>query len=183
MRSFWRVDVADDLSQGDLLGDTWIGSQPSPRVGLKRGATAKGGSVIWNEQDTWTAGSDGCGYFLGRGRQAYSLVLSHSCEIDKRGGKAPVLVAPVLSLLDHTKDESQREFVRAGRRYAFFYLGNLPCGLDGEFYADLRAITYLPRAVLDELPRIASGSGAGVQELSTHLVAFFTRVPMADIRG
>ena len=157
----------------------WVGSQPSPRVSLERGATARGGKLIWNETSAWVAGKDGLGHFLGRGRQTLSVVLSQSCEIDKRGGKAPVLVAPVVPLSSIT-DDRVRENIRMGGRYAFFPLPAVD-DIVVDSYVDLRAISYLPRNVLDSARRLASASEAGALDLAAHLVAFFTRIRYSAI--
>ncbi|MDO9357894.1 MAG: hypothetical protein Q7T70_02735 [Polaromonas sp.] len=133
----------------------------------------------WQET-AWKADQQGFGHFLSRGRAVQALILSQSCEIDKKGGKAPVLFAPVLDLQNSVKDEAQREIIRSGSRFAFFYLPAL-AGILPESYVDLRAISYAPRAVMDAWLRQGSASEDGANLLAAHLVAFFTRVDVTQI--
>ena len=179
MVSYWAETPEDELSQGDLLADSWIGTTVSPRVGLARGATAKGGLLNWQEAP-FSTGPDGLGHFLSRGKPAHCIVLSQSCEIDKKGGKAPVLIAPVIDLVAAVQDDAVREKIRSAGRYAFFPLPALG-EVIRESYVDLRAITYVPRVVLDGLPRAASASTHGARALTAHLVGFFTRVDLEQL--
>jgi len=178
--SYWAADIANELSQGDLVSDAWVGASANPRAGLISAPTGKGGLKFWQEA-AWKADEQGFGHFLSRGRATHALILSQSCEIDKKGGKAPVLYAPVLGLQASVKDEAAREVIRAGNRYAFFYLPAID-GIIEESYVDLRAITYAPRAVIDVSFRRASASEEGAGALAAHLVAFFTRVDVAQIK-
>ena len=119
----------------------------------------------------WIPGADGMGYYLSRGREAFAIVLSQSCEIDKKGSKAPVLVAPVLPLAQTVPDVQVRQLIREGRRYAFFPLNELEGHID-ESYVDLRAVSFFPRAVLDASDRIGSATDVGAGRLVAHLVGF-----------
>lgn len=181
-QAYWAESLATELSQGDLLEGVWVGSQFHPRAGLQRGPTAKGGAVTWIELSEWKSGADGRGHFLARGRSTSALVLSQSCEIDKKGGSAPVLIAPVLDLGATVSAHADQENIRRGLRYAFFPLEGR-ADLLQESYVDFRAISYVPRAVLDASKRMASGSDAGLRRLEAHLVAFFTRIPMNQLKA
>lgn len=177
MPAYWASELAEELSQGDLLEDAWIGASVSPRKALKK-ATGKGGKIFWDES-VWTEDANQLGHFLARGRRVHALVLSQSCEIDKAGGSLPVLVAPVFPL-SIIQDASLRDRYRKGERYAFMPLDELP-GVVSESYVDLRTITYVPRAIIDAYERKGSATDAGALRLSTQLVAFFTRIPMDKI--
>ena len=174
MVQYWSDALVDELSQGDLLCETWVGTTVVPRVGLKRGPTAKGGKISW-EESIWTPTTDGFGYFLGKGRNIHAIVLSQSCEIDKAGGKLPVLIAPVFPM-SNISDLAMQENVRTGRRFAFLPLPAID-GVLTESYADFRAITYLPRAVVDQSERKCSVTDDGADRLAAQLVGFFTRLP------
>ena len=178
MRQFWADTLADDLSQGDLLHDAWIGTAVTPRVGLRRGATAKGGKQTWDEGE-WLPKVDGIGYFLGRGRAAFAILLSHDCEIDKPGGQQPVLVAPVYPLTV-IQELAIQEIVRQGQRFAFLPVPAIP-GVLPESYADFRSICYLPRAGVDQSERKQSVSADGKTEIAARLIAFFTRVSLDEV--
>lgn len=164
-----------------MLAGVWVGSQFHPRMSLKRGATQKGGGAAWiDDGPALNPTSDGFGHYLARGKSAFALVLSDSCEMDKRGGKVPVLVAPVISLTV-VGDEATRETIRNERRYAFFPVDALAEQIDAS-YVDFRAISYVPRQVLDDSTRVASGDPLGIERLTAHLVGFFTRISLRELR-
>ena len=110
------------------------------------------------------------------------MVVSHSCEIDKKGGKGPVLVAPVLSLALTIKAPTDRDFIRSGRRFAFFYVPAQGTLVE-ESYVDLRGTTYLRRKALDSSTRVLSSSADGVERLVAHLVAFLTRIDVEGLKS
>jgi hypothetical protein len=92
--------------------------------------------------------------------------------LDKPSKKQLVLVAPIASAAG--LDGGQRREVFARRRYAFMPLPGVP--RIGDAYADLRLITPLERAYIDEQERVASMNDEGVQVLRESLVAFLTRM-------
>jgi hypothetical protein len=178
--AFWAAEVADDLSQGDVVAGVWIGSQFTPRASLVRGPTQKGGIEVWRQgTDLALDPKTNYGHFLARGRESLAMVLTESCEIDKKQKAVPVLVAPLIAL-EMIKDEKHRDTIRQERRHAFFPIEALQ-GKFEESYVDLRAITYLPRDVLDGADRVASVTSSGVQRLAAHIVGFFTRIDLNSI--
>lgn len=178
MPAYWAEALAEEISQGDLLDGAWIGTSASPRVGLKKAPTKSKGGVSWDES-VWTSDANNLGHFLARGRKVHALVLSQSCEIDKKGGVLPVLLAPIFPL-SVIQSEEIRQKTRMGERFAFLYLDPIE-GVIEESYVDLRAITYVPRAVVDQCTRKASAGVDGTDRLSAQLVAFFTRISMDSI--
>lgn len=180
MAGYWADSLANELSQGDLLSDAWIGTSVSPGIALKKGATGKNGKQIWDES-VWSANADGFGHFLARGRSVHALVLSHSCEIDKQGGAVPVLVAPIYPL-SIIHDADVRERTRKGDRFAFMPIDAIP-GVIAESYADFRLTSYLQRYVVDTRLRNGSASEDGAKLLTAKLVAFLTRVDIDNIVG
>ena len=178
MSTYWADEVAAELSQGDLLQNIWVGTSTNPRRGLQAGSTLPKGIKSWIEGD-WKE-SDGFGHFLARGQNISAVVISQSCELDKQGGKMPVLVAPVLSI-DTITVEAMRDNVREGRRHAFLPLPAI-AGLLQESYLDLRRITHIPRPVIDLCDRVRSVSTAGEQRLIAQLVLFLTRIDEKKIR-
>jgi len=167
---FWASELAEELSQGDLLAGAWVGCTIHPRTALKK-VTGKHGATLWHEASSLVPGTDGKAPYLSRGQQALTLVLSQSCEIDKKGGKLPVLLAPVLPLSN--LPSQMQENVRAARRHAFLHVpavGSVP-----ESYCDLRAICFVPRPVVDELGRIASTSEEGELRIAAQVMMFLFR--------
>lgn len=174
--SFWAEKLADELSQGDLLSGAWIGGTADPRQALRKG-TGKGGAVIWTGVNALAPEQDGKAPYLSRGRQCFALVLSQDCEMDKKGGAVPVLVAPVLAL--ETLAPEMRDIVRQHRRHAFLHLPAV--GPIEESYCDLRAISFVPRPVVDELGRVASASAEGELRLAAQVIMFLFRRDVGDL--
>jgi hypothetical protein len=134
----------------------------------------------WVQVNALVVESDGRAAMLARGVEAPLVVLSQNCEMDKRGSKVPVLVAPVRPLTDLAK-EQDRQTVRDGRRNAFLYLPEV--GGRPESFCDLRATTYLQRPVIEGLTRIASMDDAGLTTLARQLIIFLTRIDLAALGG
>ena len=180
MAGYWADSLANELSQGDLLSDAWIGTSLSPGIALKKGATGKQGAQNWDES-VWSANADGFGHFVARGRSVHALVLSHSCEIDKQEGAVPILVAPIYPL-SIIQDPDVRERTRKGDRFAFMPVDAIPSVI-AESYADFRLTCYLQRSVVFSRRRSASASENGAKLLTAKLVAFLTRVDINSIVG
>lgn len=177
MLDFWAAGIAPELSQGDLLSGVWVGSSVSPRKALQAGQTLKGGTATWVEGG-WKPAADGAGNFLARGRDVESIVISQSCELDKKGSSAPVLIAPVFQL--RVVQEEHRDRIRSGSRYAFLYLPAVE-GLFEESYADLRMLNYVQRKLIDEGERRLSVTQKGEARLAAQVVAFLTRIDVSKL--
>lgn len=175
----WAPTLAESLTQGDLIRDAWVGAQFHPRAALKGGPTGHGGLRTWHQHPTWHPNGDGFGHYLARGRVAFAVIISYSCEIDKPG--APVLIAPVVSLSTVSAEETKAKII-AGEKYSSFAIPELASVIESS-YVDLRAITYVPRAVVDQSQRCASATDHGMQRLMAHLIGFFTRVPMSAFQA
>ena len=77
-----------------------------------------------------------------------------------------------------TRDGIQRAVLEQRNR-SFLPLTNVP-GLDGDYYADLRSITYVDRRSLDA--RVASMSVTGLERLQDQIADFFIRIKIDDER-
>lgn len=178
-RTYWANSIEHELTQGDLLRDVWVGSSATPKRSLKSGNMASNRIPTWEEcGSTLITDHSGMGHFLARGRSAYAIVISHSCEIDKGGSKVPVLVAQVnpISQIDSQACEN----IRQGLRQAFLFLPEIE-GIFPESYADLRTICYLPRAIINSCERVRSVTQDGLNLLACQVVSFVTRVNMDSI--
>jgi hypothetical protein len=102
----------------------------------------------------------------------HAIVLSHDCEIDKQTRNRRIIVAPI-SLLDAIDDNAQRQAIIEQQRIAFIPLPEIP-GL-GNYYADLRSLSYVDRDIVDAASRMASMNEGGVVRLRVQLASFFTR--------
>ncbi len=98
------------------------------------------------------------------------LVLSHSCDIDKKNRKSRVLTAPVQPLSSLSVEEQLKVLER--RRLSKFPLVGTP---QGDLVADLRLAMALDQKLFDQDKRIASLSQDGVSSLQNVLIQLFAR--------
>lgn len=176
MSVFWAAGVSPDLSPGDLLVDAIVGATAVPPVPLKS-KSFRGNESGW-AQVAWSPDGDGRGHFLATGRKTAVMVLSHGCEIDKNGGKAPVLVAPAFPIASLPPEH--QAVARNGERFAFLPIPEI-AGQVPESFVDLRLVTYLPRTLIDNLSRVASASEQGQARLAAQLVGFLTRINISTL--
>lgn len=167
MTSWWRDALnPQGLSQGDIIEKAPVAVSKVPPVSLIR-TTGKKGIEIWQSGDADAELKS----FLFTGNIFPVVVLSHSCDLDKKEKKAKVIVAPIRtinSLIDQVRDTVMKQ-----SRRALMPLPEIPTL--GTYYADLRMMAFIDRK-LTEQKRIASMTDMGGRRLQAQLVAFFTRL-------
>jgi hypothetical protein len=179
-QSWWGTQLQKELSQGDVIRAVSWGTAPPGAPYLKK--VSEGGKRAWQESDTFDGDSDGVGYFLARGRVVPCIVLSHDCTIANDGPRARILIAPMFpwSNLNHP-DPKYKQSVLNQEQRSLLPLTNVP-SLDGDFYGDLRAITFIDRRIIGSgnAARVASMSVEGLTRLQHQLVDFFIRFDVGD---
>jgi len=166
MNNWWMDNLnPNGLSQGDIVADIPFGISVFPPSALSK-QSGKGGTQIWQQCKLENAD-----HFLFKGQRTNAIVVSHSCDLDKKEVKARVLVAPIRRL--ETLTEEARELVLMQKRISLMPLPAIPT-LDSH-YADLRLITPIDRQFLTDVSRIASMTDSGVERLQAQLAAFFLR--------
>ena len=168
--TWWAESPHATLSQGDVIRDVPVAVVRHPLAQLTR-TTVKGGEA-WSPSGQWAPDEQGMGFCLGRGRVLPVLVITDSCQLDKRETKERVLVAPVYAI-GLLRQEDQLTVLAQGRR-SKMPLPDLP-NL-GSSYADLRMVTAIDSKFLDVGRRVAQLSDEGVGRLQAQLVGFFTGV-------
>lgn len=129
----------------------------------------------WPERDKLEPfKTDATGLYIARGRIIRVLVVSHSCEIEKRDD-ARVLVA-MTAPLANVQDPAKRAKILEQKRRAFMPLPAVPNA--GDLYADLRMIAYAEQSLLSD--RKFSMTEDGVVRLRAQLIEYFTRMPVSD---
>lgn len=174
----WDTQLKPELSQGDLLSLLLVGTAATPPTSLTRGQTKKHGGESW-DTSAWKADGNGQGYFLAKGRKVNVIVLSQDCEIDKDGGKVPVLVAPVFPVSAIQNQDALHAVINR-KRYPFLPLPGID-GIIEQSYADLRCISYIDRKLISAAERQKSMSEHGVHDLVKQIIAFFTHVPFDSL--
>ncbi len=175
--SWWAPQLnPSGLSQGDILAPILIGTSASPAKFLGLGPFVKSGKTAWGQIQAWKPDSSGLGVFVARGRLMHAIVVSHSCELDDKADTNRVLIAPI-ARLDVLPEQSKVKIIAQERR-AFLPLQGIP--VLGDYYADLRCMTYVDRANIASDARLASMTDDGVIRLQAQLVTFFARL---DIPG
>jgi hypothetical protein len=106
-----------------------------------------------------------------------AIVLTHDCEIDKEPARASLLMALVRPL--SAVNEDDRDGFRTNTRHRAFYLPENDY-LDGESYADLRAVTTIRRDTLESLSQLAAMNEDGRRMLREQLFRFFARRYLPD---
>ena len=153
----------EGLSQGDVALVLPVAVSTFPSKRLQRG-TGKGGLEIWTPTQDQAKNT-----FLFEGGEYNAIVVSHSCDLDKKEKKGRVLIAPMRPL--DTLSDDDKTTVLAQERVALMPLPDV-----GGYYADLRLISTTSRAFLGDDRRVASMSPAGVQRLQVQLAQFFLRL-------
>lgn len=167
------------LSQGDLLAPVPIGTSRVPVGFIGRDSWPRQGKNYWPEYEEFQPGKNApTGLFLAKGTLAHCLVISHSCELDDKPNVGRVIVAPVGSI-ERVPDSGFRERIMAGARRAFMPLPGTP--KIGDAYADLRAITFVERALVPDANRVASMTEEGVYRLQAQVVGYFSRLEPEDV--
>jgi hypothetical protein len=115
------------------------------------------------------------------------VVLTHDCEIDKDDKQKGSILVGLVRPLKAVGSEANAEGIRQYTRHRAFYLpadtpdaaaeppADAATYLAEEGYIDLRRITSVRRATLDELERKAAMSEDGRLMLQEHLFRFFSR--------
>lgn len=124
--------------------------------------------------ETWVPSKDNpkCDHLLSKGRPEVCIVLSHSCDLDKKERSGRVIVAPAKPL-DRVQ-EPVRQLILAQERLSMMPLPNVP-GL-GDLYVDLRVMLSLYRQHCEQARKLASMTAEGQKRLQAQLIAFFARV-------
>ncbi len=171
------------LSQGDLISGLLVGTVYGPADGppvvfLGRNKThPKGKGVHWPQRDALDPfSSDSTGLYIARGKIVRALVVSHSCELEKKDN-ARVLVA-MTGLLSTVQDPAKQAAILEQRRRAFMPLPDVPGA--GDHYADLRTIAYVERKQIPDSSREQSMTEEAVVRLRAQLIEYFTRMPVDD---
>jgi hypothetical protein len=170
MSEWWEAESPERLSQGDVLQDLVSAILPAPLTPIKQTAL-KGGKTGWQDLPHWQPDQNGIGWCAAKGRLAWALVLSHSCELDKARRRGRVLVAPVLEITQLVA--SQREQVMDGTRFALLPLPDIPSV--GDCFADLRSSCTIDRALAEQSSRIAHATPEMLPRIQRHLIAFLVR--------
>ena len=163
--SWWAEQLQGKLSQGDIVADLPIFHATLPVRHLKK-TTYKNNTSGWVESD------DPKGDFLATGKQSSAIVISHSCDLDKRKGR--VIVAPIASIA--SVPDEHRQKILEQKHYALMPLPDIP-GI-GTYFADLRSISVLHREIVESNRRIASMSEIATKRLQIQIIAFFTRLEL-----
>ncbi|MBI4190299.1 MAG: hypothetical protein HY525_07140 [Betaproteobacteria bacterium] len=177
---WWGEQVESDLSQGDIVANLPIFLLVSPLKYLRH-TNLRGNTPGWMDSDSPVVDRDGRTRLHAIGKSLPGLVLSHSCELDKRDRrKRRVIVAPIVPI-GTVSDVALRDSILAQAQYASMPLPDIP-GL-GTYYADLRSIVTLDRDIVDKGKRLASMTELAQKRLWAQLVAFFLRKEIGDSKS
>jgi hypothetical protein len=103
--------------------------------------------------------------------------------MENDGPRTRILVAPLLPWSNlNNADSKYRDAVLSQQQRSLLPLTDAP-GLDGNYYADLRNITYCDRRAFESTTKVASMSVLGLERLQHQIADFFIRfdVPTAQL--
>lgn len=167
--SWWATTPVASLSQGDVIGNVPVAVVVHPLAALaKRDVPGQKGA--WVPLEAWTPDRQEMGYALSKGRVIPVVVLSESCQLDKKETIGRVIVAPVFSAEKLREDE--RQLLWDQKRRSKLPLPEAPT--IGPSYADLRLTTAVDLKYLDTANRVCQLNEQGVRRLQMQLLAFFT---------
>lgn len=170
MSGWWSAQLHAQLSQGDVVAELPTTLCKFPVVHLRKQQFPKG-ITGWVPVDTPVLDkTDQSFNVLAKWRSSVSLVVSHSCDLDKPNNTR-VLTVPIFEMSTLTPDEQVE--VKAQAQIARVPLPDIP-GL-GLAYADLRLMNATPRQSLSAGKRLLSVTDNGLLRLQAHLVEFFLR--------
>lgn len=158
---------AEGLSQGDLVEDLPFANVYPIAPVIKTSIHGKPG---WLQTQALTEDGDGMCNVVTRVRRGTGLVLSYSCDIDKRNKKSRIFTAPV-DLLSKLPLAEQQRVIEQSRVNLFPLVGTG----HGDFYADLRLAMALDQRLFDNHRRLASMTDEGRLMLQARLAFLFTR--------
>ena len=162
----WQHQLETSASQGDVITQVPFLIAKAPLDEVSR-STGKGGVDQW--RPVTAPRNRGATYSVCEVHYLPAIVITHSCQLDKREKKRRVLVAPIRGASE-LEDEVWRN-ISAGLRKSMLPLPAVP--ELGDHYADLRLISAVDRAFVD-VARVASMNERGRTLLWAHLVTFFT---------
>ncbi len=166
---WWSDQIdPDGLSQGDIV-DELVFANVYPLTPVERKSVH--GHSGWVVLPNWPTKADHTCHVAAIARKGLGLILSHSCDIDKKNKKSRIFTAPLAPLSDLTGDQ-QIAVLEQLRVSLFPLLGTRR----GDLYADLRLAVALDQRLFEERNRIASMTEEGRKRLQVQLVKLFTRL-------
>jgi hypothetical protein len=165
---WWLPALDPKLSQGDLIQGIPFCVPCIPLVPLQE-TTLRGPRIVWESRARMVLTRQR-EHALATHSGRIGLVISHSCDLDKNK-PSPVLMAPV-SPLSSLADDMQAKVLAQGSRALLAFPGG---GERGVLYADLRAISPIPRDAIKLENRLFSMTDQAIDRLHAQLVAFLLR--------
>lgn len=172
---WWAEAVQTALSQGDIVTGLPLFSVPAPVPFLTK-KSIKGGQEAWLQTEAPAATTATPISALANGKMSAAIVLSHSCELDKKRNGPRVLMAPVKPLGELGLSDEVTAQVLQQQVFALLPLPDVPS--IGTLVADLRCTTSVPRAIVDDGTRVASMTTAALRRLAAQLVGFYLRLEL-----
>jgi len=173
---FYRTPDSQ-LCQGDILCDIPHLHLKPPLQALRNTTTRQGQAFLPEPYEPKTPQERRQGSLVATSCQlGLGMLLTYDCEIDNdRKHRMVALIRP----LDRQIPPDQQEIIRDNRNFNFLYL---PAYLDkmDESYVDLRRVSCLDPALVDQAERVVSLTDVAKKALYTQLFRYLTR---HDISG
>lgn len=168
--TWWANRLEERLSQGDVFSDVPAVTAAHPLTSVTY-SDAKGGKRLWHPSAVSEKSQ-----IIAKGPVGLVVVLSHSCELDKKERKGLALVAPIRSAAA-LESEHWMHLMTQLRR-SLLPIPDLPS--HGNCYADLRMMTSVDRRFLKDDSKLVSMNEEAVRRLQNQLFAFLVRPELRE---
>jgi len=180
--SWWAGQPQTEFYQGDIITDLpfWTITPDLKFLQKRTIATKEEGSLdVRLESESPQFDTNKFFYFLGRGKSAPGIILTHDCEFDnKRNKSVRAQVARLGDVDDLNPDEKTK--VMNQRSYSKLVLPSVPT-LGMTLYVDFRIQITLDTRLISSKSKIASLSDYGRARLRVGLIYYyFRKEPPAD---
>src|SRR5580692_7971114 len=154
MSNWWQPELDPRLSQGDVVCDLLSVVAVFPMQAVQP-STLKGGLNGWVPSGG-APDSEGMLHVISRGRLLPSLVLSHSCDLDKSLDKNKPKVRVMMAQMMPASNLSQEDYANVFRSQVRSKIPLPDVPVLGDCYADLRLMQPVDGRFIATAQRLAS---------------------------
>jgi hypothetical protein len=174
--SWWAGEPQSEFYQGDIIRDLpfWTITPELKFLQKRTIATKEEGPLdVLFESESPHLDRNEFFHFLGRGRYAPGIMLTHDCEFDNKRDKSVRAQIARLGDIDDLNPEEKTKVVNQ-RSYSKLVLPSVPT-LGKTLYVDFRIQITLDTRLLAKKPKIASLSDYGRGRLRVGLIYYYLR--------
>jgi hypothetical protein len=181
MQPFYRPTSSQQLCQGDIFDRLPLTVVKEAPRSLKK-LTLRGNKEAYEvaEFPSVEQGSVSSGTVLipTSCDHARAMLLTYDCEIDKPGNQ--LLTFAMIRRFAPNRTEDEKEQIRKGSKFAFFYLVNFPDG-DPEGYVDFRRLSVIGVELVKTAKKVACLAETSRTAMLFQFFRFLTRIDLHQV--